>query len=217
MSKTGVPTPRVVVSLAAIKKIECFVRLASGEINGLGKITQTENLLITDVFTLPENVDLWSADYTEAYNDFLTDFVANGGDPAELRFQWHSHGDITTFFSEEDSETIRNSLADWRLSLVINKKRDYLCQLDIFRPFRLSFAVPLLVALPISLWPAITIEKDVLEACKREMAQNVKGIDYLSRLTDKTLSRFLKKDDVPRSQILVPYEFLVFAEEGKKQ
>lgn len=208
--------PEVFITLKAIKKIECFVRQAPGEVNGLGIVEERGNdLIVIDAFTLPEEVSPGSADYTDAFNDFLTDFAVNGGDPAKLRFQWHSHGNIPAFFSPEDLETIENCLGDYRISLVVNKEKQYLCRLDIFKPLRLTFFMPLRVILP--KLPVISIEKETIKECEEEMTRNVRGINFLERILEKVEQKITGDDDsidYLAGKIAVPYEYLVFEEEA---
>lgn len=143
--------PRVIMNYLIFQKIKCFVDLCDHEISGFGIIERAGNdFIVSDVFLLEQTTaaDSLHVDMdSKALNLFIYEMVKKGGDPSEVRFQWHSHADGQTFFSSEDISTIAGYMNDFMISLVMNKSGKYKCRLDLFKPFHLSLEVPVLLRL----------------------------------------------------------------------
>ena len=90
------------------------------------------------------------ADIDESAFPALLDSLEEAGkDIRKLRFQAHSHGLGSTYFSSTDLKVIRNEyVCDWMISMVGNTRRDYKARLDIFEPLPISIALPILIMLP---------------------------------------------------------------------
>lgn len=164
------PKPRVLLPLKEVKKILAWTKSVPGEINGLGIVERKNNdFLIGEAFILKQKVSGGSAKIDPlAFNQY----VAECDDPSKVRFQWHSHGDISAkFFSETDiHETIAKWSGEYLISLVVNKRGDYRCRLDIFEPIYLGFEVPILIAVP--------VEKEILNFCYQEIEKKVSPHDH---------------------------------------
>jgi len=171
--------PRVFITLQAMKKIQCFTLLASGEINGLGSVEKRGNdFIITDAFILKQKTSATSAEIDPMA---LNKYVGECEDPSKLTFHWHSHVNMTVGFSPDDIGTIAGWLGNYMINLVINKKGDYICRLDLFKPFHLGLKVPLLVILP--------LEQELLSNCWKEIDSKVEEAGKLSKLARKVLNR----------------------------
>ncbi|OGZ45956.1 MAG: hypothetical protein A3J54_03055 [Candidatus Ryanbacteria bacterium RIFCSPHIGHO2_02_FULL_45_13b] len=82
----------------------------------------------------------------DKFPGWLDELEKAGKDIQDLRFQGHSHGMLSAFFSPEDIDTIRNAYGcDWMVSLVGNKTCDFKVRLDVFQPIPISLRIPLMV------------------------------------------------------------------------
>jgi len=208
--------PKVFITLEAITKIKCFVHLASGEINGLGRVEKRKNdLVVVDSFILKQKVSGGSAKINPMA---LNRFVAEYEDPSKLNFQWHSHVNIETEFSSADIDTIKEYLNDFMISLVINKQGEYSCRLDLYNPFYVGFKVPLLVILP--------IEEKLLKYCQKRMDEEVeeRGIASLKKKVPPIVRKSLNlKDtrfsnwDQKKNPAIIPLSDLVHEGKGGKK
>lgn len=199
--------PRVLITLEAIKKIKAFVNLVSGEINGLGLVERRgNNFVITDAFILKQKVSQASAEINPLA---LNQYVGECKDPSKLKFQWHSHGEGSVFFSSTDVSTIARWLGDFIISMVVNKKGDYLCRLDLFKPFYLGLKVPL--------WVIIPVEEELISQCKKEIEAKVEEAGRFSRIARKILKRDRRISNWSSEKELVALrlEDMSFGEEEK--
>lgn len=130
--------PCIIYILPEVKiKLDIYVNLAEGEISGLGKvrILRKGELLIEDIYLFDQKCTASNSELNQAkVADFLTDMIYSGEDPSVIRFWWHSHASGTTFWSEEDNETIFGFSNEWMVSLVTNFAGQYLCRVDSFQP-----------------------------------------------------------------------------------
>lgn len=161
--------PKVFITLLAFQRIKCFVDICQYEINGLGTVERQGNkFFIEDIFLIEQRVSPGRVvTDPKALNRFIHELVVSGGDPSKIKFQWHSHADVGVFFSLEDVDTIGGYMNDYMISLVMNKRGDYRCRLDLFKPFYLPLEVPLLVKLP-------RLEANLARQCQEEMRQKVR-------------------------------------------
>ena len=130
--------PSIYIAVRALHRLKLLLRLCPAEIAGLGYVTaHPKGFLIQDVFVLSQRVTDSDAELDpEALLGFLTQFVADGGDPSSIQLWWHSHGDGEVYWSETDLETIERFPGTRVISVVGNQKGDLLCRLDTFTPRR---------------------------------------------------------------------------------
>ncbi len=132
--------PKVLITPEAKQRLDLYVQYAKGEISGLGRAKYDGfDLLVEEIFLLPQDSGSSNTDLDpEGLSSFLTDWVNEGRNPAQLKLWWHSHANMGTSWSSTDETTISGFNADWILSIVVNKQGDYLCRLDIYEPVRVT-------------------------------------------------------------------------------
>jgi len=132
--------PTVFITPSAKQKLDLYIELAEGEISGLGTVTRLGNdFLITEVHLLEQECTGASTDLSaEDVSRFLLESVRTGLDPSQLKLWWHSHAGMGTFWSGTDDATAGRFSNGWMLSLVGNKRGEYLVRLDLFEPIRLT-------------------------------------------------------------------------------
>lgn len=196
--------PRVFILLEPATRIKYFTHLASGEINGLGSVEKQGNdFLIRDAFILKQRTSGARATIDPMA---LNRFVAECDDPEEYKFVWHSHGDISAGFSVDDIKTIRRLFGDFAINLVLNKKGEYLCRVDLFKPFYLATLVPL--------WVIVPVKQELISWCQKEMDSKVKEAGRLSKVARKVFgkdSRFSSRSQ-EKELMLLPFGELTFRE-----
>ena len=128
---------KIKISATAYTKLYYYIKECEDEISGFGLVVPLQDsFLITDIFIFEQTVG--SAE-TELEKDdvakFLMDFDAKGGDISKIKLWWHSHADMTSFFSETDTSTIETlgETFDYIVSLVGNHKMEIKTRVDIFK------------------------------------------------------------------------------------
>ena len=132
--------PIVYITQTALKKLETYIGLCKYEISGLGSVEQIgKNVRVTDIFLFKQTVSSASTDLDiGSISDFMVECINKGIDTSKLKCWWHSHVDFSTFWSATDTATMERFNNDWMVSIVGNKKREYLTRLDVYNPFRIS-------------------------------------------------------------------------------
>lgn len=139
----------VTIAPQASARLDAYIKHASGEVSGLGLVEKDgDKFHITEVFLFEQES---SASDTELCQDdvskFLVELATEGVDTSKLRLWWHSHANMATFWSSTDESNIRRINTDWLLSVVGNKKGEYLARLDFISPITLTLDdVPFTVA-----------------------------------------------------------------------
>ncbi len=115
-----------------------YVQICPYEISGFGAIEVRRlpgsQLLITEVFLLDQEV---THDHTKLSSEDLASFLmsvdASDIDPATFRVWWHSHANLSVFFSGVDEDTISSfDYLPWLISIVVNHRGEVLARLDVF-------------------------------------------------------------------------------------
>lgn len=118
--------------------------------NEVGGLAHAEivngKMVISNPFILDQEV---SGGAFEIDRKALVKFISEYPDIHKVRCIWHSHVDMSAFFSGCDREA-SNQLASlgqmmqgdnaWFVSLVVNVRGDYECKVDIFKPLQCSLA-----------------------------------------------------------------------------
>lgn len=116
--------------------IDEVTRLCKGEVGGVGYCTADEdgNVVVDHVFLLPQEVDSGSVEFAPDATAIAIERSYLDERAEDLRFSWHSHGELDTFWSNTDDSAIEKYLeggAEWLVSLVVNRKGSRLGRIDV--------------------------------------------------------------------------------------
>lgn len=137
--RLNLPKPgRIFITPFAFQKLKLYTVLCPAEISGLGLVELREDrFVVTDVFILPQRVTPADTELEAQHLcEFLSQYIAQGKDPASLKVWWHSHGEMDLDWSETDRGTIEAFPGEYLISLVGNKNGEFVCRLDVFAPSR---------------------------------------------------------------------------------
>jgi hypothetical protein len=155
------------------ERMRHYTNLAAGEVSGLGTVEQFDGgFLVTDIFLPRQECSQGGTELDqESVATLLMELDNAGQDPGALKFWWHSHGGLDTFWSRTDEECIDNlANGDYLLSLVTNKRGNVLARLDIFKPVRVTIdQVPVSVR---------STGVALLDTCRQEIRDNVNNIPF---------------------------------------
>ena len=165
---------KVYIDARAKEKLGHYVALAKGEVSGLGLVTEMRDdkgnlvgFMVDDLCLLRQVSGSASTELDDAaVAALLTELDGDGADIGRVRLWWHSHGDLGVFWSTTDEECAAG-LANSRyfVSIVVNKKGDVKCRVDLYDPFRVVMDdVPVETLMP---------DFGLLEQCKAEFAEKV--------------------------------------------
>ena len=127
-------TPRVLIDAEAMERVWQWTALASGEFSCLAMVSG--ELLVHGVELFDQ---VCTAASTELDQQALAKFLCRHDKPEAVRAWIHSHGNLGTFWSDQDEECIAGLANEsFMVSLVVNKRHDANCRLDLFAPVRLT-------------------------------------------------------------------------------
>jgi len=135
------PGLTVLIAPAAEQRIRHWTSLARGEVSGLGTVgPHGDGLLVKEVYLLEQRC---TGSHTELDDEavaaLLVDLDAQGIDTCAVRFWWHSHGGMQSFWSSTDDSCIEGLANDnYTVSLVTNKRGQDRVRVDQYTPIRLS-------------------------------------------------------------------------------
>jgi len=133
-----------------------IVRVCPIEVSGLGIVEQTEQgLILTKIYLLEQ---LGGAAHTELDDEGIAKVMqqvdAEGIDTGKIRCWWHSHVGMPTNPSARDMAQF-NAFgqfgvhgADWWLSLIVNRKQEIYCRMDLYKPVRVANIIPYKIGHP---------------------------------------------------------------------
>jgi proteasome lid subunit RPN8/RPN11 len=155
--------PRICIGTKTLQKLFCYTLSVSGEISGLGLLEETEDgLIISDVFLIKQEAGAANVVMDEMD---LNRFIDECEYPERIKVQWHSHGEGSVFFSSEDVQTIAGYDMDFAVSIVVNRKMEIVCRVDIFNPIYIGLKVPLHLL--------IDVEDELAKTCLAEVSEKV--------------------------------------------
>lgn len=165
-------------------KMQCWIGMTTKEISGLGCVKQTKGgrFLVYDVFLFEQENTYTFTDIDDiAVQKLMVELdemdEKDGGTRfQDLKFWWHSHGDLEVTWSAQDDHNIEKKLfgdntdgkpvCPWWLSIVLNKKGKINTRLDIAQPWmtleRVSYRVK------------NTVSKELVAFCKAEYDKKVR-------------------------------------------
>lgn len=130
---------KIHITFEAKRKLELYTEAVTGEISGLGLVEKRNGeFWIEDVYIFKQESTIGDTDLNpDAIAEFLNEMIVAGKDPAKLKLWWHSHGSMGAFWSGTDTATMGKFGNGWMLSLVVNKRGEYKCRLDIYDPIHI--------------------------------------------------------------------------------
>lgn len=175
MMATRNKLPEVCITPEAKARLDLYIDLVDGEVSGLGRVVSHHGaLVITDIYLLRQECSATTTElHPEDVSNFLVSLIQQGVDPSELKLWWHSHADMSVFWSGTDEKTASQFGNGWMLSVVGNKRGDYLCRYDQWEPVDLMVnEIPLQIALPYdpALEDALAAEVEEKVAMKKWVA-----------------------------------------------
>ena len=144
--------PQVRLTELAEKQLRVWTMATAGEFSCFGVVEKAPDsgLITVTNFFLPKQscTDVHTRPDRVSMGQLMTELVKAGQDVANLRCWAHSHAEMQTFWSSEDTDSISQmDNGEWLLSIVTNKAGSFKARLDLYEPFRLSYDdLPLLLA-----------------------------------------------------------------------
>lgn len=171
MPTSILPRTKVVIDLESWQTLNEFVRQCDVEINGFGLVDYDRarnTLRISDVFVTKQTGSATLVDVSDAdLHRHLHELLEKGIDISRINFQWHSHVNMEVYFSNVDEANIGRWTGNYLVSLVMNKRGEWKCRLDVFKPLRFAQEVDLAIE-----WPFADAE--IQDRVSADIEQNVK-------------------------------------------
>ena len=146
---TTVSAPHLILPFDVHNTLALYVASVTGEISGLGEVayySKTNELVVERLHLIEQESSGSETELKpEALQAFLMSYIEGKGDPVKLRFHWHSHANMSLFWSTQDDKLCQGWDAPWFLALVTNKKGEYLARLELREPFPLTLPVVVLL------------------------------------------------------------------------
>ena len=161
---------KIYITPEAKQMLDLYVDATTEEISGLGKVRKIgRKIMIEQVYLLKQKSSGSSTDLDmDAVSDFLVEMVDKGDGAENLKLWWHSHGNMGAFWSGTDDKTIEGFDNEWMVSLVMNRKDEYKCRLDVYDPVHLVVEnAELCISAP-------SPSEMLMEAVKKEVEEKVK-------------------------------------------
>lgn len=140
--KVNTENIRIFIKPREYQKMLIWTQLAKGEVSGLGLIKEAdEGFLIDEVFLLEQQCSSAGTELEEkSVCALMLELEKKGLELRELRFWWHTHGDMKVFWSSTDNQCIEGlANSGFFISMVLNKEEKKLLRMDIFKPLRACF------------------------------------------------------------------------------
>jgi hypothetical protein len=139
--------PRITSYSEADERLWIYIRSCLTEISGLGDVKYlpvTNELKIEAVHLFAQECSGMDTSLSpEAVGKYMTERTLRNVPTNTLKLWWHSHADGDVYWSQhQDIPTIEALLEfgfTYLLSIVGNHRGEYLCRLDIAKPFRITF------------------------------------------------------------------------------
>lgn len=178
--------PTIYLTPAVKEKLDLYIEHSNTEISGVGNISINNNtLLIDEIYLLEQKNTAVNTDIdSEVFSKFCTELVKERKSIEGLKFWWHSHVNMNTFWSAQDEQAIETLETDFLVSIVGNKKGDYLGRIDTFVPYRSSID-----DIPIK----VLSSSDLVDQIKKEISE--KTIQTTHYYNKWNTSHFNKKND----------------------
>lgn len=132
---------KVLIRNEAFLKMQGYIDLSETEISGVGKVSvDGDNIIVEDVILLEQKNTGTNSFISEGADDvLLRELVARNENPEDWKLWWHSHANMSVFWSGTDEDTIKKHIKpntdgenlDFFLSIVGNKKMEYKVRIDV--------------------------------------------------------------------------------------
>lgn len=129
----------IIMSKDAWDYFQALTDLAQGEVACFGYAhlhEKYEEIYVPEIFLVPQESDPNQVDFvTEGFPYAIEKALADGKDPADLRFIIHSHYTYPANWSSTDEDAITkigNAGCDWLVSAIFNRKKETAARIDSF-------------------------------------------------------------------------------------
>lgn len=179
---------RVVFTWEAWEKINAYIRFASGEVSGLGRIRLEADrwtVTVLDVYLWKQECTVGTTEVIdhEAVFSLVERLKKEGVNPSELGLWWHSHANMDAFFSGIDDTTIDEWINDSFLVAVVgNKAGKYKAKIAIKAP------IPCILTADVLYHPRPE-DREKMERYREEIEENVTVLHARSSLTPETTGK----------------------------
>lgn len=139
---------KIILTAKAAMKMRYYTEIAPGEVSGLGKssINEEGNVVVEDIHLFKQVCTAAHTDINQADQAaWLYNLRRAGEDMTKWNVWWHTHGHIAVSWSPTDTDTIEREKTNNNhlVSIVTNKKGDFLGRVDVFpvdtSPFGVTF------------------------------------------------------------------------------
>jgi hypothetical protein len=184
---------KIVLPYKVKEKMRLYVESLDNEISGFGKVEfnkEEEICTITDIRIFKQKVSAGSSDLEgEDIAQFMTELTKEGESLVGWNLWWHSHNDMTVFWSGTDTGTMEENPLDttFMVSIVTNNNGAFKARIDIYDPIHMYIDdVPVSIELPQDNSLQETIEKEVKELVDQTPPATVIYGNHLARQVKDT-------------------------------
>ena len=186
-----IKAPSVLLSFDIATRLGYYVRGTDKEVSGLGEIIydSRQNLfVVTQLHLLEQECSTGETTLKpEALQSFLAEFIKQQKDPGLLKFHWHSHAKMSTFWSAVDDKFCEGWAADWMVALVSNHAGNYLARLEVRQPFVMS--------LPVTVYLESYHDADLAKTIQEEVNSKVKEVSKVITIPHNGQSAWIQQLD----------------------
>jgi predicted RNA-binding Zn-ribbon protein involved in translation (DUF1610 family) len=188
----------------AYKKLLFYVNNCDVEISGYGKSrVEKDEIIVEDVIIIKQKCTGTQTDIDDkATFEFFKERLDAGEDVKSWNVWWHSHVNMGVFWSATDENTAKNlsSGGNYLISIVANKRGEYLGRVDIFpknnSPFEIKIPLHEKIDIPgtsIALEPT-EVTKERSEEIKNQIKELNKELGDLikDQVKDEDLEELIK-------------------------
>jgi len=166
----------VVLTKEVHRKINTLTKLIDKEITGLGLVKMEGDVAkVYELFLLKQEVTGGSCEIDEvAICELVDKLIADGKNPEDLKFWWHSHANMGVFWSNTDENTgLKFGGNSFFLSLVSNHKGEMKAKINVYKP------IPIILDdLSISVEEEEIVDNTFVENLKIEITEKVSTKTY---------------------------------------
>ncbi len=167
--------PMVWMHRSVKDKLDLYIAECGMEISGLGLVhLENDDLIVDDVLLLKQECTSGTTDIDpEELFRLMSEMSERGEDTGQIKLWWHSHVNMSVFWSGTDEATVDGfGATGWFLSIVGNKKGEYLVRLDLYDPIRIGID-----NLPLNVYEGSKIP-DLQDTIRKEIEDKVRRKSY---------------------------------------